>query len=41
MVELMGDKVGNDAVVIVFGMDNGTYYEENEAGDMQIIPKTG
>jgi hypothetical protein len=38
MVELMGDKVGKDAVVIILGMDNGTFYEENEEGD-RSFPK--
>jgi uncharacterized Zn-binding protein involved in type VI secretion len=38
MVELMGDKVGKDAVVIILGMDNGTFYEENEERD-RSFPK--
>jgi hypothetical protein len=30
--------VGKDAVVIILGMDNGMYYEENEEGD-RSFPK--
>ncbi len=32
-MKLMGDKVSKDAVVILFGLDNCTFYEENEEGD--------
>jgi hypothetical protein len=38
MVALMGDMVSKDAVVIVQGMDNATFYEENEEGD-RAFPK--
>jgi hypothetical protein len=38
MVTLMGDRVSKDAVVIVYGMDNATFYEENEEGD-RAFPK--
>jgi hypothetical protein len=38
MVELMGDKVSEDAVVVILGLDNCTFYEENEDGD-RSFPK--
>jgi hypothetical protein len=38
MVELMGDQISEDAVVIMFGLDNCTFYEENEEGD-RSFPK--
>jgi hypothetical protein len=38
MVEMMGDQISEDAVVIMFGLDNCTFYEENEEGD-RSFPK--
>jgi hypothetical protein len=38
MVELMGDRVSKEAVVIFQGLDNSTFYEENEDGD-RAFPK--
>jgi hypothetical protein len=38
MVALMGVRVSKDGEVIVQGMDNATFYEENEEGN-RAFPK--
>jgi hypothetical protein len=38
MVQMMGNQISEDAVVIMFGLDNCTFYEENEEGD-RSFPK--
>ncbi len=38
MVEMMGDQISEDVVVIMFGLDNCTFCEENEEGD-RSFPK--
>jgi hypothetical protein len=38
MLELMKDKDLEGRVVVLYGMDNGVYYEEDEDGD-RSLPK--
>jgi hypothetical protein len=40
MLELIGKADLTDRIVILYGMDNGTFYAEDEDGD-RALPKPG